>query len=266
MLQASPVATAVWRSAERGLRQVVVLASSVLCVALLAASVPSAATQAAEPANAKRGECPGGQRWFSDHGVCAARADADCFAGELPGPERELLRDRPRATAAGAVQFRLSNITARVMYLAINPASKSVDFELRASDKGAALVAAEAQFCPTLCPRAGPVMEIDCGAPIPAVRVLVPGATEVVSWSGELMVGVARACGDGPARACSERRAAPGGVYSARFCAFPEMTSAQHALSETNTVLRARPRGTPSCADVTFVAPTAEPVNIPLRK
>ena len=229
------------------------------CVALGPLSMrPAAAASHETPP----GTCNAGQRWFAELKVCAAPADPGCFAAPLPGIERALTGARPRTPTAGLVRFKLVNRHTQALYFAISPASGAVDFELRAPGGDTRLVVPEAQFCPTLCPRAGPVENLDCGAPAPAIHALAPGASVTISWSGELMVGAARACGEGQPRACSERQAAPAGRYSVRFCAFAQSSSAGVEPNASGLITRSRPRGAPSCKDVAFATPVAEPIAV----
>ena len=204
--------------------------------------------------------------WFLLIGAAGAAAfDQDCRSTPVDGPERVLLAAHPGSSRAGPVRFTLSNAGARRLFVELDPASQAPRFELRAGVALAALAVAQQQFCPTLCPAQGPAQEVDCRAPIPAVRVLNPGSSAELVWSGEVSVEETRECAGRPPRTCSKRLAAPAGRYRVRICAFPDIDGTAVVDPDAATLMRVRVRGVPGCSDVDFDTPAAGAVEVRLN-
>lgn len=195
----------------------------------------------------------------------AAASDQHCRSTPVDGAERALMAARSGSMRAGPVRFTLSNAGARRLFVVLDPASQAPQFELRGAAASAALAVAQQQFCPTVCPAQGPVQEVDCRAPIPAVRVLNPGSSAELVWSGELSVDETRQCAGTPLRSCSRRLAAPAGRYRVRICAFPEIDGKAAADPDVATLMRVRVRGAPGCSDVDFDTPAAGAVEVRLN-
>ncbi len=210
-----------------------------------AGSASASSSGSAPPLRCKKDEKP-----LEAAGLCGRPAGAGCFEASLPSPNRD-------ATSGGnarPVRFTIENKTTAPLYFKAVPGARVIAFDLYASPGAAALSPPETQFCPVHCPEYGPVMDVDCGAPIPALVGVPPGAATSVEWSGRIEVEVARACDDEPERRCLAPLPARAGEYAVKFCAYSavETGGQTSAASAAGYMARARPSGAPRCVTTKF--------------
>lgn len=166
------------------------------------------------------------------------------------------------AGAAGEIRIRIVNRGEAPLFIPTVDGGGSASYEIEAPGIGA-IAAPESLFCPTPCPQSGPVMEVDCRRPVPAVAALAGGSTLELVWSGEIAAGFARACDAGGERQCFAARRAKAGEYRVTVCAFADSVPAARRPVETGVVPRTRPSGAARCASAAFSAPRTDAVELP---
>lgn len=227
-----------------------------VALGLLTLGQKNAAAASAGPPS----KCKASERLLQPSGLCGKRSVEGCFDAAVQGP------DSAASTVAGAaspVEISVVNNTGALLYFKAARGARRIDFSLRRSVTTEALTPQETQFCPVLCPQSGAVMETDCGAPVPALFVVRPGASASIDWSGQLAVETARACNEGLERRCHVMRAARAGGYVVSICAYAAVEGPASPPGGAETYLpRARPAGAPHCIDTTFLLPAKAPVVI----
>lgn len=221
--------------------------------ALAAASAPAPASS----------PCGPNERRLEPSGLCAARVSDACYEAAIDDAARGAAApdSAPASGAGDPIRIRIINRTDAPLYFPSVLGARRIAIEVRAAASDAALTLPDTLFCPTLCPASGPVMEVDCGAPIPAMFAVPPGATMQAEWSGAVAVEIARACGAASERRCHAPKPAVAGDYVLRVCAYAAL-SPPAAKTSNGLVDRSRPQGTPRCLDTPFRKPSAEEVTV----
>lgn len=209
--------------------------------------------------------CPEGSACVPWRGQCGTPAGPTCFdlgsswwtgSGDFETPVRTATK--------GMVDFIVRNMTGAPIHFQVSSAQPRVQFNLYTEMSGSRrkLNLPENQFCPNWCPDTGPVRELDCRKPDPAVFQLGNGDAVRLTWSGSEMVTTYRSCSASGIQVCNATKPSRAGLYLVEMCAHSERTEGRNPGEETNPILGADVIGPARCVLNELEYPTRSDIEV----
>ncbi|MFX0547081.1 hypothetical protein ACEWPL_016205 [Roseovarius sp. S1116L3] len=194
--------------------------------------------------------CPEGSACVPWRGSCGIPAGPACFdlgSSWWTGSGNPLTS--AQANTKGSVDFIVRNRTGAPLYFEITSAQPRIPFTLYTEMCGRRkmLDLPENKFCPNWCPASGPVQQVDCRKPGPAVFRLGDQDTVRLTWSGSEMVATYRSCRDSNIQVCDTAKPSSAGLYFVEICAHSERTGGAKPSEEMNPILGATVVGSENC-------------------
>lgn len=182
-----------------------------------------------------------------------------CVHADESGCYTALLGEvRASLNSAVPVKIEIINHSEEIFYLEAFPLTEQFKYSLHAVGQVEEMHILKSQFCPTMCPAHGPVLEVDCGAPPPRILQLLPGAKLDSHWLGTVLVPSVRACEGLTEKFCLTETISPAGDYLVKVCGTRNYEPSVRSYSSSNESLHGALVGKPVCLEAPFTYPTTQ--------